>query len=364
MANPTNFPGDVVIPGDLRLTGSITPAVAKAAILAVSELQKFTVPMSDWREQGVTAMTPGSGISQGTGTICNGTVTREGGLRKTEIFIDLTGLKSGTDIGDIIGTSAKSGCYIGQITTALNGTIVYGQITCLETPATGDPDVDFYGTVTEATGTQDAAISGLTGEAQLLNNGDWTAAVATPIALTTLPGAGYLYMVDGGGTAAEYTAGQFLLELWGTADSLDYISGTHGTNAPALVTPDFGGNGGVTTYYARAEIPLPWDYVAASTVKIRVHAGMLTTVSNSTCTLDMAVYKSDEDSTSTGDLNTLGVQNMNSLTFADFDFTITATSLSPGDMLDVLLSVGANDDTDAGVMKGCIGAVKLLCDVR
>jgi hypothetical protein len=33
--------------------------------------------------------------------------------------------------------------------------------------------------------------------------------------MTALPGVGYLYMVDGGGTAATYTAGQFLIELWG-----------------------------------------------------------------------------------------------------------------------------------------------------
>lgn len=160
------------------------------------------------------AMTPGSGIA-GTAAAAGGNVVKKGPIFKTEIFIDLTGLNSGTDIGDIIGKTATANCHFGQITAAKNGTIVYGQITCLETPAGGDPDVDFYGTVTEATGTQDVAISTLTGETLLLNNGDWTGAVATPIALTALPGVGYLYAVDGGGTAATYTAGQFLIELWG-----------------------------------------------------------------------------------------------------------------------------------------------------
>lgn len=164
----------------------------------------------------VAAMTPGTGISTGTGTVCGGNVYKVGPVFKTEIFIDLTGLNSGTDIGDIIGKTTTANCHLGQITAAKNGTISYGQITCLETPATGDPDVDFYGTVTEATGTQDAAISDLTGESQLLNNGDWTGAPATPIAMTALPGVGYLYMADGGGTAATYTAGQFLIELWGS----------------------------------------------------------------------------------------------------------------------------------------------------
>jgi hypothetical protein len=143
-------------------------------------------------------------------------VIKKGSVFKTEIFIDLTGLNSGATIGDIIGVDDTANCPIGQITAALNGTISYGQITCLETPATGDPDVDFYGTVTEATGTQDAAIADLTGETLLLNNGDWTGAPQTPKAMTAVPGVGYIYMVDGGGTDATYTAGQFLLELWGS----------------------------------------------------------------------------------------------------------------------------------------------------
>ncbi len=160
------------------------------------------------------AMTPGSGIV-GTADAAGGNVMKIGPMFKTEMFIDLTGLNSGTTAGDIIGKTLTANCHIGQITAAKNGTIVYGQITCIETPATGDPDVDFYGSVTEATGTQDTAISTLTGESLLLNNGDWTGAVATPIAMTALPDVGYLYMADGGGTAATYSAGQFLIELWG-----------------------------------------------------------------------------------------------------------------------------------------------------
>lgn len=160
------------------------------------------------------AMTPGSGIA-GTAAACGGNVTKIGPVFKTEIFVDVAGLNSGTSAGDLIGKTLTANCHIGLLTAAKNGTIVYGQITCIETPATGDPDVDFYGTVLEATGTQDAALSTITNESLLLNNGDWTGAPATPIAMTALPGPGYLYMSDGGGTAATYSAGQFLVELWG-----------------------------------------------------------------------------------------------------------------------------------------------------
>jgi hypothetical protein len=161
------------------------------------------------------SMTPGTGVSTGTGTVYKSSVTREGDFYKTTIYIDLTGLNSGGTAGDIIGKDGgTANCHIGQITAAVNGTIVGGRISCLETPAGGDPDVDFWGSVDEATGAQDAAISSLTGEEQLINHGDWAAGEIA--GLTAYPDAdGYLYMACGAATDADYTAGQFLIELYG-----------------------------------------------------------------------------------------------------------------------------------------------------
>jgi len=110
---------------------------------------------------------------------------------------------------------------------------------------------------------------------------------------------------------------------------------------------------------------LPAEYVAGQSVSLRFHAGMLTTKADQACTLDIAVYKSDEDSTSTGDLASAATgDNMNSVTFADIDFTITPTTLSPGDLLDVQITVSADDNATATVVQGCIGSVQLLCDIR
>jgi hypothetical protein len=160
-------------------------------------------------------MTPGTGISTGTGTVCEHQVTKVGGVYKTEILLDITGLNSGDTAGDIIGKDGgTANCHLGQILAAVNGTITGGRITCLETPTGGDPDVDFWGSVDEATGAQDAAIASLTGEEQLINHGDWTAGDVT--VLTAEPDAdGYLYMACGVATDADYTAGKFLVELWG-----------------------------------------------------------------------------------------------------------------------------------------------------
>lgn len=159
-------------------------------------------------------MTPGTGISTGTGTICEHTVTKVGGVFKTEILIDLTGLNSGGTANDIIGVADTANCHIGQITAAKNGTITAARMTCFETPAGGDDDIDVY-SATVATGTEDTAVTALTGQAALLNAGD-SSAGSTDV-FTALPAAdSYLYLSCGtGDTNATYTAGILLIELWG-----------------------------------------------------------------------------------------------------------------------------------------------------
>jgi len=149
-----------------------------------------------------------------SGTIYKSEVINLGDIIRTTIIIDLTGLNSSA-AGDIIGKQATASCHLGQITAAINGTILFGEINCLETPAGGEPDIDVY-TATVSTGTEDVAISGLTETAVLNTGADWTL-TKDPMAFTTVPPAdGYLYLVgSGGGTDATYTAGKFLISLWG-----------------------------------------------------------------------------------------------------------------------------------------------------
>lgn len=159
-------------------------------------------------------MSAAAGFS-GTGTVYKASVVRQGNLIRTSIFIDLTGAKSSTTDGDVIGNTGAA--HIGQITAAVNGTIVGGSMTCLELPATGADDIDLF-MATVATGAFDAAVSGLTGQAALVTaGGAW--ANGTVKGLTAVPSANaYLYLCGGeGGTAGTYTAGKFLIELWGTA---------------------------------------------------------------------------------------------------------------------------------------------------
>lgn len=135
------------------------------------------------------------------------------GVIHTKIYIDLTGAASSTDDLDIIGATGV--CYIGQITAAVNGTLTAGQVTCLETPATGVTDIDLYSAV-EGTGAFDAGIAALDETALVTKGGAWSAST-TATAMTSVPTANeYLYLTGGAaGTADTYTAGKFLIEFWG-----------------------------------------------------------------------------------------------------------------------------------------------------
>jgi len=209
MANPTTLPGDLIVPGNIRVNGSITPAIARASILAQAELQAFTVPWTLWR------------------------------------------------VHDALQTN--------------------------------------------------------------------------------LPG-----------TAAT--------------DDLALIGGTFATASPTIQGVDFGG--GNTTAYARAQIPLPWEYEAGQSVTLRFHAGILTTEADASCTLDVECFETDEEAGISADLYAGTAQSIDSLVMADIDFTITPTALTAGDLLDVRIKVYGEDAGNLGVMIPCIGAVKLLCDVR
>lgn len=156
----------------------------------------------------------GAGVTGGTGTIYKNSVQLSGGIYRTTILIDLTGLASSTTDLDIIGVSTTP-AHIGQITAAQNGTILGGLMTCLEVPTGGVTDIDVYW-ATEGTGVFDGAVASLTETVLLTNGGAWTLALqkafADPVGIAN----GYIYLTCGAaGTAATYTAGKFLIELYG-----------------------------------------------------------------------------------------------------------------------------------------------------
>lgn len=163
-------------------------------------------------DDSAVVLTPGAGVSAAERNVSG--VFKNGGIITTRIVVDLTGLVgSATDL-DIIGnTGGAASAHIGQITAALNGTIIGGKITCLEVPAGGSTDIDFY-SATVGTGAQDVDVTTLTETVLVTAGGAWTSGASK--GMTGLPPANdYLYIVNGAASAGTFTAGKFLIELYG-----------------------------------------------------------------------------------------------------------------------------------------------------
>lgn len=212
MGSTTSLPGDLIVPGNLRVNGSISPAIAKSSVLALAELQAFPIPLTDFR------------------------------------------------VWDAMQTNLPG------------------------TPAT---------------------------------------------------------------------------------DDLGLVGGTFGTATPSIRTEDLKA-AGATNKYARFLVQLPWEYVAGESVTLRFKSGMITTVANTSATLDCEAYKlqDDPDDAIGSDLVSTAATSINSLTFANIDFVVTPTSLSPGDILDVRIKMAINDGATVTAVIGGLTSAKLLCDVR
>ena len=161
---------------------------------------------------GNSGPTAGTGITDASGETYLSWVERCGNMIKTSIYIDIAGLQANGD-QKVIGNNGDTHCHLGQITTALNGAIVGGKITCLEEPATGDRDIDLC-----FDDAADGAEAGdLTGETDLVvRNGDWTTSEMRTFG-TVVTANNYLYLRTGTNASDNtYSAGKFLIELWGT----------------------------------------------------------------------------------------------------------------------------------------------------
>lgn len=144
-------------------------------------------------------------------------------------------------------------------------------------------------------------------------------------------------------------------------DDLAIINGTDGTAFPVVQTLDFKNT--TTTAYARCYIPLPANYVAGGAITLRAVAGMVTTVASSACTVDFQVYSNDGDATGSADICATAAQSINSLTFANKDFTITPTGLVAGQMLNIRMAMTGTDSATGTAVLGTVASVELRCVV-
>jgi hypothetical protein len=204
----------------LVVNGTISETVSSVQYLVASQYDVGTAPNDiplnqylgalAYENQIYAPLDIGTGITTGTGTICKVNGGLQGGIYSVKILIDLTGLNSGGTAGDIIGVNGTAlPCYIARMPTM---TVLGGRMTCLELPAGGDTDIDLY-SAAEGTGVEDQAITALT-ETQIINAG--TQALGTVTFFSADPAANtYFYLVGQSTSDATYTAGRFLIEIFG-----------------------------------------------------------------------------------------------------------------------------------------------------
>lgn len=145
-------------------------------------------------------------------------------------------------------------------------------------------------------------------------------------------------------------------------DDLGLVGGTFASATPKVSTGDLKNT--TTTRYARGQVRLPAEYDAGETITLRLNAGMETTVASVSTSLDVECYKSDRAAGLGSDLCATAAQSMNSLVFANKDFTITPTGLTAGDVLDFRLTITVTDSATATAVTASIGAIELLCDIK
>jgi len=166
---------------------------------------------------GITPNAHGGGIP----AACLSTsVDKVGGVIQTTILVDLgQGAGSGGGANDIIGTDNTTdagGAYIAYLTKEVNGVPFSVELSCIETPTGGDPDVNVV-TGSASTDVHDAAVTG----ANVCVNGgdqaDGAHAQGDPGDTVTdgaiaLP---YVYLTTGDATDAAYTAGKLIITIYG-----------------------------------------------------------------------------------------------------------------------------------------------------
>ena len=148
----------------------------------------------------------------------------------------------------------------------------------------------------------------------------------------------------------------------GDATNLGIVGGTHGSASPYLVSTAYNNTSGSET--ARFSFILPPEYDDGETVTVRVHAHVDTTPYAASATADIECFVPDGEKGISGELCTTVAQDINSATWADVDFTITPTTLTSGDELDIELTIAGDDGTGAANKSMEVGAVQILLDIK
>ncbi len=133
-----------------------------------------------------------------------------------------------------------------------------------------------------------------------------------------------------------------------------------------LITQDHDAANAGVSIVARNQFILPYNYVDAGAVVVRLNAGMITTAATNTPTIVPLLYLCSSAAFTVGsNLVTTAAQNVTALTPANFDFAVTSTDLVAGSVLDLQITCALDPDTAAAASGWlAIPHTQILCPVR
>jgi len=150
-------------------------------------------------------------------------VNKTNGEILTTILVDIQDLLVSGTVKDIIGEDGVAAAYLTQITTAVNGIIYKAEMACIEVPAGSNTTADIDLVSNSASLAEDAEYDGSgTAVALIAAGGAYTAGmVRFSAAGTDFSNCvdDYLYLANGSGanTGGTYTAGKFIIKLYGAS---------------------------------------------------------------------------------------------------------------------------------------------------
>ena len=146
------------------------------------------------------------------------------------------------------------------------------------------------------------------------------------------------------------------------SDDLGLYGGTWATGSQLVRTYDI--KTLTTALYARFRFTMPPEYDAGETITVRFHSGMVTTAADTSCTLDLVAYLANDEGGIGSDLCATAAQSINSLTYADKDFTITPSGIVAGDTFDCRIHVASTDAATGTAVIASIGAIWFMLDIK
>ncbi len=136
----------------------------------------------------------------------------------TTILVDIEGLVVSGTVRDVIGENDTAAAYITQITTAVNGIVYKVEMGCIEVPAGSNTTLDIDLARHDSSRAEDQTASSNT---IIAPGGNWAANTwRTSTAGATLNLVNdYLYLANGSGanSGGTYTAGKFIIKLYGAS---------------------------------------------------------------------------------------------------------------------------------------------------